>query len=246
MSWRGYGQIASSINFILRPRCSFHKRQQFDLRHVAAVRSHTTSGSESTSAFASCHCSSGKSPFSPATSCPPLARKIFRFFRNTNHAYSSRHLTPSEGRIAIVRKRGVSCGGRGSVGRVARRLQGGFILVCDTRRARRTMLAGVRRRRVVLAPVSSAVDLTFASALPHVREANVKSKTPLQTYIASAPLIPTFATVPAQMDANVGIGLLVSSSRKARRVQPGARRAVNPLGDGGKRNSSPGRARYKP
>src|SRR5581483_8571721 len=37
--------------------------------------------------------------------------------------------------------------------------------------------------------IASGVDLTFATCQPRVRNANVKSKTPLETHIASGPLI---------------------------------------------------------
>jgi hypothetical protein len=39
--------------------------------------------------------------------------------------------------------------------------------------------------------------------------------------------------------------LLVSSRAEAHSAQPGYEMPCNPWGDGGKRNSSPGRARYK-
>jgi len=48
--------------------------------------------------------------------CPALVRKIIRFRRRANHLYEFARLTRQEGRLAIVTKRAVGCGGRGSVG----------------------------------------------------------------------------------------------------------------------------------
>jgi hypothetical protein len=55
-------------------------------------------------------------------SCPAAAQKIFRFGRR--HLYKLAPSHPKKGRIAIVTKRAVGCGGRGSVG-YATELQGG-------------------------------------------------------------------------------------------------------------------------
>jgi hypothetical protein len=43
------------------------------------------------------------------------------------------------------------------------------------------------------------VDLTFASAWPQARQANGKSKNPLETYICEWTLIQTFAAIWMQM-----------------------------------------------
>ena len=49
--------------------------------------------------------------------CDKLTRRVkFRFFRNPNHRYKSRHPVPKEGALAIVTERwGRSCGGRGGI-----------------------------------------------------------------------------------------------------------------------------------
>jgi hypothetical protein len=57
-------------------------------------------------------------------SCPAVSRKIFRFRRRANHLYKLGPSHPNKRRIAIVTKRAVGCGGRGSVGH-ATGLQGG-------------------------------------------------------------------------------------------------------------------------
>src|SRR6202022_22981 len=45
--------------------------------------------------------------------CPVLTRKIFRLSRRANQRYQLARLTRQEGRLAIVTKRAVRCGGRG-------------------------------------------------------------------------------------------------------------------------------------
>jgi hypothetical protein len=52
----------------------------------------------------------GKSP----KTCPALCQKIFRFRRWANQWFLSARLTRQEGRLAIVTKRAVGCGGRES------------------------------------------------------------------------------------------------------------------------------------
>ena len=50
----------------------------------------------------------------PLAACDKSTRRvIFRFFRRANHPYISARLTRQEGRLAIVTKRAVGCGGRG-------------------------------------------------------------------------------------------------------------------------------------
>src|SRR5215831_8462735 len=67
--------------------------------------------------------------------------------------------------------------------------------------------------------VASGADLTFASLLAEMFDANVKSKAPLASIkLASGPLTPTFANVAPRWGANVGVGPLTS----------GRRRPVNP------------------
>src|ERR1700688_4405304 len=48
-----------------------------------------------------------------AKTCPALSQKIFRFRRRANQWFDSGRLTREEGRVAIVTKRAVRCGGRG-------------------------------------------------------------------------------------------------------------------------------------
>lgn len=50
----------------------------------------------------------GKSP----NSCPAVLIKIFRFLFSPNHRHHQIRPAPSEGRLAIVTKRGAGCGGR--------------------------------------------------------------------------------------------------------------------------------------
>ena len=59
-----------------------------------------------------CSASSGKSP----RTCPARPRKIFHSPRRANHRYKLAPSHPKKGRLAIVTKRAVGCGGRGSVG----------------------------------------------------------------------------------------------------------------------------------
>jgi hypothetical protein len=54
----------------------------------------------------------GKSP----KSCPALCRKIIPLTCRANQFYQLARLTREEGRIAIVTKRGMRCGGRDSAG----------------------------------------------------------------------------------------------------------------------------------
>src|SRR5882757_3694694 len=46
-------------------------------------------------------------------SCPAPRAKIFRLTRRANQGHDSARLTRQEGRLAIVTKRAVGCGGRG-------------------------------------------------------------------------------------------------------------------------------------
>jgi hypothetical protein len=46
--------------------------------------------------------------------CPDLAQKIFLLSRRANQWFDSARLTRQEGRLAIVTKRAVGCGGRES------------------------------------------------------------------------------------------------------------------------------------
>ena len=49
-------------------------------------------------------------------SCGKMTRRAkFRLTRRANHFYKSARLTRQEGRIAIVTKRGMGCGGRGGI-----------------------------------------------------------------------------------------------------------------------------------
>ena len=58
--------------------------------------------------------------------CDKLTRRAkFRLTRRANHFYKFARLTRQEGRIAIVTKRGMGCGGRGGIVR-AMGWQGGL------------------------------------------------------------------------------------------------------------------------
>src|SRR5262249_32086842 len=59
---------------------------------------------------------------------------------------------------------------------------------------------------------ASGSDLTFATLVPRVLHANVKSKAPLASIkLASGPLTPTFANVAPRWGANVGVGPLAAA-----------------------------------
>ena len=58
--------------------------------------------------------------------CDKITRRAkFRLTRRANHSYKFARLTRQEGRIAIVTKRGMGCGGRGGIVR-AMGWQGGL------------------------------------------------------------------------------------------------------------------------
>src|ERR1700688_3549515 len=72
--------------------------------------------------------------------CDKLTRRAkFRLTRGANHFYKFARLTRQEGRIAIVTKRGMGCGGRGGIVR-AMGLQGGINSVSGHRACRRAVL----------------------------------------------------------------------------------------------------------
>src|SRR4029077_18612681 len=56
--------------------------------------------------------------------CPAPSKKIFRLCRRANQRFDSARLTREEGRVAIVTKRGLRCGGRGSAGAQGNRRAG--------------------------------------------------------------------------------------------------------------------------
>ena len=56
--------------------------------------------------------------------------------------------------------------------------------------------------------LTRGADLTFATHPPRARQANVKSQAPLESILASGPLILTFAKSLPRRDANVRIGPL--------------------------------------
>jgi hypothetical protein len=68
-----------------------------------------------------------------SSDCPVVAKKIFRLTRRANQLYKFARLTRQEGRLAIVTKRAVGCGGRGSVGAQGDR-RAGFRERCTARR----------------------------------------------------------------------------------------------------------------
>jgi len=72
--------------------------------------------------------------------CDKLTRRAkFRLTRRANHFYKFARLTRQEGRIAIVTKRGMGCGGRGGIVR-AMGLQGGINSVSGHRACWRAVL----------------------------------------------------------------------------------------------------------
>ena len=69
------------------------------------------------------------------SACGKITRRArFRWSRRANRFYKFARLVPKEGRIAIVTKRGMGCGGRGGIVR-AMGLQGGLNSVSGHRNA---------------------------------------------------------------------------------------------------------------
>src|SRR5882757_6515622 len=79
-------------------------------------------------------------------SCPAPRAKIFRLTRRANQGHDSARLTRQEGRLAIVTKRAVGCGGRGCAFD-ERRGCGRRSRVVLTPRRWRQVYGAIRRRR---------------------------------------------------------------------------------------------------
>jgi hypothetical protein len=100
--------------------------------------------------------------------CRAPCRKIIPLTRRANQFYQFARLTREEGRIAIVTKRGMGCGGRGSAGAQGdRRADPGS--VSGSRRADERRCC-VRQNRVVPTPVAGA-KLSVAKSIQPGRSA---------------------------------------------------------------------------